>query len=207
VFDVYVGGIRAGVVSISGEERDGRYAAAGRLESVGLVGAFRKVQYEAEVRGRLSGRKFGPRTYSETYRNGRDTEEKEIDYRKGFPRVRPKDAIGGRLDPKEQDGTIDPLTAIWSVLRDVSEGDACRFSGDLYDGKRRSRVALGEPEQSGSGIACDGEYRRVAGYDDDDMEKPSFPFRVAYGPAGDGRWQVERIDMESILGRGAIVRR
>lgn len=205
-FDIHVGGIRAAVISIAGEERDGRYAAAGRLESVGLIGAFREVRYDVEVRGRLLGAEFRPRRYSETFRNGRSTGEKALVYRKGVPRVRPKEERG-RLDPEDQRGTVDPLTAIWGLLRDVTEAEACRFGGDLFDGKRRSRVTLGRPQRSGTRIVCAGEYARVAGYGEDEMENPRFPFRVTYRPSGDGRWQVERIDMESIFGRGAIVRR
>ena len=205
-FDIYLGGIRAGAVSIAGEERDGRYAAAGRLDSVGLIGAFRKVRYDAKVRGRVSGSEFAPRRYSETFRNGRETGEKALVYRDGVPRVRPKEERG-RLDPKEQNETVDPLTAIWGILRDVPEAEACRFRGDIFDGKRRSRATLGPPRRSEARIVCDGEYVRVAGYDEDEMQDPLFPFRLTYGPAGDGRWQVERVDMDSIFGRGAMVRR
>lgn len=204
-FDIYVHGVRAGVVLIAGEERDGRYAAAGRLESVGIIGAFKNVRYDAEVKGRASGLDFRPRRYSETHREGDETDERSIVFRKGVPRVRPEE--DGRIDPEDQGGTIDPLTAIWGLLRDVPEAEACRFSGDLFDGKKRSRVVLGRPTRGENGIVCAGEYSRVAGYDDDDMQNPRFPFRMTYVPAGDGRWQVQRIDMESILGRGAIVRR
>ena len=205
-FDIYVGGIRAAAISIAGEERGGRYAAAGRLESVGLIGAFRKVRYEAEVHGLVAGAEFGPERYFEIFRNGRETREKALVYRDGVPRVTPEEEKG-RLDPEDQAGTIDPLTAIWGILRDVTEAEACRFRGHLFDGKRRSRVALGTPRRGEGRIVCDGEYARVAGHDEDEMQNPRFPFRVSYRPSGDGRWQVERIDMESIFGRGAIIRR
>lgn len=205
-FDIHVGGIRAGVLSISGEERDGQYAAAGRLQSVGVIGAFRNVQYDAEVRGRVKEAELRPKRYSETYRSGSDSDEKAIVYRNDVPRVRPKDERG-RLDPKKQTDTVDPMTAIWGVLRDVGEGEACRFGGDLYDGKRRSRVVLKEPQRSQAAIVCAGEYRRVDGYDDEDMKNPSFPFRLTYQPAGDGLWKVARIEMDTIIGRGTMIRR
>lgn len=205
-FDIYIGGLRAGILAIAGEERAGQYAAAGRLESVGLIGAIRKARYDAEVRGRVSGSEFGPSRYSETFTNGRRTNEKALVYKGGVPRVTPADERG-RLDPGEQAGTIDPLTSLWGVLRNVPESGACRFRGDLFDGKRRASVALEPPRRDGERIVCRGVYTRVAGYDDDEMEKPRFPFRLTYGPAEDGRWRVERVDMESIFGRGAMVRR
>jgi hypothetical protein len=209
-FDIYVGGIRAGVVSVAGEERGGRYAVAGVLESVGVVGAFRHVKYDANARGRVAGSDFSPERYSETFQNGRDVDRKTMTYRRGVPTVAVEgghDRDAHDLDPATQRGTIDPLTGIWGVLRDVPDAQACRFSGNLFDGARRARVVLAQPRRSAGSLTCAGEYRRVAGYDADDMAHPSYPFRLTYGPAGNGRWQVERIDMDTIFGRGAMIRR
>ncbi len=208
-FDIYVSGLRAGVISVSGEERGGRYAAAGRLEAVGVVGAFRKVRYDAEVRGGVSGVDFRPERYAETFLNRGEREQKSIAYRGGVPRLTSdEDRDTEDLDPATQGGTVDPLTGIWGLLRDVSGDQACRFRADLFDGARRSRLALGAPRRSADRISCDGEYRRIAGYDAETLaEKARFPFRVTYRPAGGGRWQVERIDMDTIFGRGAMVRR
>jgi hypothetical protein len=208
-FDIYVSGIRAGMVSISGEERGGRYAAAGRLESVGVIGTFRKVRYDAEVQGRVAGAEFGPQSYAETFRSGDETDRKSITYRRGVPSVEgDDDRDADDLDPSTQGGTIDPLTAIWGILRDVPTGQACRFSAAMFDGARRSSIVLGSPRRASGRITCSGEYRRVAGYSAEDMAKrPRFPFRLTYREAGGGRWQVERIDMDTIFGRGSMVRR
>ena len=210
-FDLYVSGIRAGTISVAGSEAAGRYAVAGQLESVGIVGAFRRVRYDAEVRGRVSGTRFTPRSYSETFRNGRRATAKGLDYAGGVPRL----SVGPDyrrddedLDPATQGGTVDPLTAIWGVLRDVREGEACGFGAEMFDGARRSRIALGQPRRSGDAITCAGEYRRVAGYEPEELaEKARYPFRLTYRPAGDGGWQVERVEMDTIFGRGAMVRR
>ena len=208
-FDIYVSGIRSGVISVAGEERGGRYATAGRLESVGVVGAFRRVRYDAEVRGRVSGVDFRPERYSETFLNRGERDRKSIAYRGGVPRVTADDERDDDdLDPATQGGTIDPLTAIWGLLRDVRLDQACRFAADLFDGARRSRVSLGTPVRSAERITCDGEYRRIAGYDPETLaEKARFPFRVTYRPVGGGTWQVERIDMDTIFGRGVLIRR
>lgn len=207
-FDVYVGGIKAATLAVAGEERDGRYAVAGVMESAGVVGAFRHVRYDASARGQVAGGDLGPRRYSETLRNGGRTVEKSMTWRGGVPLLRG----GGKrddddLDPAAQVGTVDPLSAIWGVLRDVPEQRACGFSADIFDGARRARVRLGAPERRGREIVCGGEYRRIAGYDDEELADPSFPFRLTYRQGGDGRWQVARIDMKTILGPGAMVRR
>lgn len=205
-FDIHVSGIRAGVISIAGEERGGRYAVAGRLESAGVVGAFRNVRYDAKASGAVSGVKLAPGRYEESFRNGDRRKGKAITYRGGVPAVTGEDRDEDDLDPATQGGTVDPLSALWGLLRDVPEGKACRFSAAIFDGARRSRVTMGAPQRAGDRITCAGEYRRVAGYSDRDMRDPDFPFTVTYRQDGTA-WEVARIDMETILGRGTMTRR
>ena len=208
-FDIYVSGIRAGVIAVAGEERGGRYAVAGRLESAGVVGALRRVRYDAEVRGRVAGTDFNPERYAETFRNGRERSRKTMTYERGTPAVRTDDDPDeDDLDPATQGGTVDPLTAIWGVLRDTPEAQACGFRTAIFDGARRSEVVLAPQRRSAGEIVCAGRYRRVAGYSKEDMaERARFPFRLTYGPAGNGRWQVERIEMQTIFGGSTMIRR
>lgn len=205
-FDVRIGGLRAGTLAIAGEENATRYAVAARMRSAGLVGALRTVRYDGTVRGRIAEGTPRPARYEESFRRGGDASAKALTYRGGVPRLTGDD--GGDLDPASQGGTVDPLTAIWGLLRDVPTADACRFATPIFDGERRSRVALGPLRRDGGRIVCDGEYRRVAGYSDKDMARRTrFAFRLTYRPAGPDRWAVERLDMDTTLGRGTLIRR
>ena len=211
-FDVYVRGIKGGVLAFSGEQRDGRYATSGRLESAGLVGLIRDVRYDAAARGRVAGGRYVPQSYREDTDTGRRQSSAVMTYRNGVPQVKeyspPRDPDEEDLDPRGQGGTIDPMTALWGLLRDVPEAEVCRFSANLFDGARRTRISLGNPRRQDGRIACAGEYRRVAGYTPEDMaEKTVFPFQATYGPAGGGRWHVERIETETLFGRATLVRR
>lgn len=59
VFDVELKGIRAGRLAINGVSDGARYSANGVLETTGLVGAIRKIRYEAAVYG-AEGSRFTP---------------------------------------------------------------------------------------------------------------------------------------------------
>lgn len=208
-FDINVRGLRVASLSLAGEERGGQYAAAGKIQSRGVVGAFRHVRYDGQVRGRIAGTRLAPQTYAETFESGQRTTAKSMTYRGGVPSLKTDGKRDKRdLSPATQGGTVDPLSAVWGALRDVTEGQACAFSATIFDGARRSRVAFGAPQRSGDTIRCAGEYRRLAGYSDKAMaERASFPFRMTYRRGADDIWRVERIEMESILGPGTMVRR
>ncbi len=212
VFDFSVRGLRAGTLTFSGAAEGGSYAVTGRLESAGLVGLLRKVRYDGQVEGRVKGKRFTPARYVERADTGKRQSEAVMEYRGGVPQVKvynpPRPPGDGGLDPARQAGTVDPLTAMFAALRDVPAGQECNLALQLFDGKRRSQVSLGAPRPSGEGIACPGEYRRLAGFPAEDMaERARFPFSVFLVPQADGRMRVSEVTLESIYGNARLKRR
>lgn len=212
VFDLSIRGIRAGTLSFTGQSAEGRYAVSGRLESAGLVGLVRQVRYDGQAEGSLQQGRFTPQRYSEQADTGRRQSESVMEYRRGVPQVKvynpPRELGSDGLDPATQGGTVDPLTALFATLRDVAPGEECNRSLTMFDGKRRSQLVLGGPAAVEGGIACPGEYRRLAGFSADDMaEKTRFPFTLRLGPAPSGLMQVEEVTMESIYGNARLKRR
>ena len=173
VFDLSIRGIRAGTLSFSGQATDGRYAVSGRLESAGLVSLVRQVRYDGQAEGRLQQGRFTPARYREQADTGKRQSESVMEYRRGIPQVKvynpPRDLGSDGIDPATQGGTVDPLTALFATLRDVAPGEACNRTLTMFDGKRRSELVLGAPAAVEAGIACPGEYRRLAGFSADDM--------------------------------------
>jgi hypothetical protein len=111
------------------------------------------------------------------------------------------------VDPATQGGTLDPMTALFALLRDVPRADVCRLDVPVFDGRRVSRVSTRGPKTEGDRIVCDGEYRRVEGFSERQMrEKARFPFSITYAPAGD-RYRVERIAIDTLYGRATLDRR
>jgi hypothetical protein len=212
VFDLSIRGIRAGTLSFSGEATAGRYAVSGRLESAGLVGMVRQVRYDGQAEGSLQQGRFTPVRYREQADTGRRQSESVMEYRRGVPQVKiynpPRDLGSDGLDPATQGGTVDPLTALFATLRDVAPGEECNRTLTMFDGKRRSQLALGAPAAVEGGVSCPGEYRRLAGFSADDMaEKTRFPFTLRLVPGASGLMQVQEVTMESIYGNARLKRR
>lgn len=212
-FDVILHGIKAGELRIDGQIEGARYAAQGVMETTGLAAALRKIRYTATTQGAMRETRFTPARYTETAERGNGTRRDfEIRYRAGTPvsvaSNPPRTPKDRDVDPAKQGGTIDPLTALYAVLRDVAPDQACRLDVKMFDGARRSQVQLSAPRPKGKGVTCAGEYRRLEGFSAREMaEKSRFPFTLTYAPTEDGRLRVVEISTETILGKGHLKRR
>ena len=212
IFDISIHGVSAATLSLGGAIRGNGYAVNGVLKSSGILGMLKKIRYDAQVAGRFARGGFTPYRYAEKADTGKRQSEALMAYRRGVPQVKsynpPRPRRPGDIDPATQGGTIDPLTALYAVLRDVPQTEACRLRVFLFDGRRRSQVVLAAPKARGDGIVCDGEYRRLEGFTAEDMaEKSRFPFTLSYGPAGSGLLRVTEISMDTLYGKGRMIRR
>lgn len=213
VFDLTIRGIEAATLSFTGKVEGTRYAVSGRLQSAGLVGMLRTIRYEGSSRGSVRNGRFTPSQYVEKADTGRRKSVAEMRYSRGVPQIKsydpPREADQGGLDPATQGGTVDPLTAMFAVLRDVPQGGECNLSLTLFDGERRSQVQLGAPVPGkDGGLTCPGEYRRLEGFSDRDMaEKTRFPFTLALSAPEGGMRQTTEVRMETLFGRAVMTRR
>ncbi len=211
-FEFSIRGLRAGILSFAGSADARSYAVKGRLTSAGLFGAVRHVSYDAEARGRIRGGRFVPERYAEAASTGERTSSAAMDYRSGVPQVKahipPQPPSPNDVDPATQGGTVDPLTALYALLRDVPAAEVCTLDLAMFDGARASRIALGAPKPRTDGaVDCAGEYRRVAGFSAREMaEKQRFPFTVTYRPIVGGAMRVTEIATDTLYGRGRLVR-
>ena len=211
-FDIYLRGIRAAQLTYSTVEDGGRYSAAAKMQSSGIVGFVRTVTYEATAQGSVRGSTFVPSIYSEKRNNDGRVRTVRMRYRRGVPQgremtparpPRPDD-----LDPAAQGGTWDVMTAIFAVFRSTPRAEVCNLNQLLFDGRRVARISMSGPRESNGAISCAATYSRVAGYPASEMaERTDFPFTLTYTPAGNGEWRVTEVKMESIYGSGRMVRR
>lgn len=212
VFDLVLKGINAGTLSVSGASNGSSYAAAGVLKTGGLVALVKKVRYDAHSSGTIRGGAFVPVRYKEDADTGKRQSQSVMDYIGGVPQLKkyspPRKPRKQDVDPATQGGTVDPLTALYAALRDVPADQACDLQLTMFDGKRRSQVMLGEPQKSGDGLTCAGEYRRLDGFSEKEMaEKVRFPFTMTLAPVGDGVMRVMEVSMDTLYGKGALKRR
>jgi hypothetical protein len=212
VFDISIRGITAATLQFGGSIKGRSYAAAGVLKSSGILGILKRIRYDASVAGSVAKGRFTPARYVEKADTGKRQSEAVMAYRAGVPQVKsynpPRPAGQDGIDPATQGGTVDPLTALYAALRDVPVAEACTLKVFLFDGRRRSQVVLTAPKAEGETITCRGEYRRLEGFSPDDMaEKSRFPFTLTYVPAGDGMVHVGEISMDTLYGKGRMIRR
>ncbi len=212
VFDISIRGVSAATLSISGAVNGKSYAASGVLKSSGILGMLKRIRYDASVSGTLTKGRFTPARYVEKANTGKRQSEAVMAYRRGVPQVKsympPRPPAKGDIDPATQGGTVDPLTALYAVLRDVPMAEACNLKVFLFDGRRRSQVVLRAPKAEGGTVTCKGEYRRLEGFSAKDMaEKSRFPFGLTYSSAGDGMVRVTEISLDTLYGKGRMIRR
>lgn len=213
VFDLSIRGIEAAVLSFSGTADGNRYSVAGQLQSAGLVGMLKSMKYEGSSQGSVRGGKFTPSQYVEKADTGRRKSVGEMRYSRGVPQIKsydpPREAGEVGIDPATQGGTVDPLTAMFAVLRDTPEGQECNLALTLFDGERRSQVKLGAPEAAkDSALTCPGEYRRLEGFSAEDMaEKTRFPFTLTLSAPEGGVRRATEVRMDTLFGRAVMTRR
>lgn len=212
LFDISIRGFSAATLSIGAAQTGQNYEASGFLKSSGALGFLKKIRYDAAVSGTLANGRFVPVRYKEKADTGKRQSEAAMAYKGGVPQVKayspPRPPQTGDIDPASQGGTVDPLTALYAVLRDVPQAEACKLKIFLFDGRRRSQLVLTSPQTTGEQIICRGEYRRLEGFSDKDMaEKTRFPFTLTYKPAGPGMVHVREISMDTLYGKGRMIRR
>jgi hypothetical protein len=212
VFDVVFLGIVAGRATWRAIEGPRAYAVSALLQSTGLLRVIADIRYVAEVTGTKSGERLLPRRYREEANTGQRKQAAVMVFRNGVPVVEsvspPQEPGPNDLDPSKERGVVDPLTALYKVLRDVPEAKACSARAVIFDGRRRSQVALSNPQRDGDRVHCAGEYRRLAGFSDFEMtERQRFPFRLSYAPDGNGGLRVVEVTIDTVYGPARLVRR
>jgi len=211
-FDVVIRGLNAATLGFSAVEEDNRYVVSGLLKSAGLAAMVRKISYEATARGSVTGTRYTPSSYVEKADTGKKKSTSTITYSRGVPNAvqytPPREGRDKDIDPATQGGTVDTLTALYAILRDVDAGGECKANMKMYDGRYVSSITISNPVKRGDAVTCSGQYKRIAGFKPDEMaERITFPFTLTYQPAGNGRMRVSEVVMESIYGKASMKRR
>jgi hypothetical protein len=211
VYRLTFGGIRAGTITLETGTSEGRYAVSGEVEGGGLVGALFSFGFRGTAEGRvLPDGRLRPDSYAGVHKSNDRVRHTSMTFGDDAPatvevtparRRRPFD-----IDPVEQTGTVDPVTAAAIVLGPAPVDFACNRVVDIYDGQRRSRIRLAPPEKSGARWRCAGIYSRVAGYPAEELsERTDFPFALSLAEA-DGVLHVLGFGARSIYGPARAVR-
>jgi hypothetical protein len=208
LFDVHLIGAKIGEISIAGRQSNGQYAARSRFKTTGVVSALKRMHGDVSVNGRVAANWHTPGQYSEVIDDGRRSTNVTVRFGGGVPKLvsGDPDSRAAPADPGRLDGALDPLTALFLILKDQPSSGLCTFRRDIYDGHRHARLSLGNRKPGAESVACSGEYRRIAGYSASDKKEGRVPFRVLY-KATAGIMRATRVDIQTKYGKAVLLRR
>lgn len=212
IYDLYLGGIRAGELTMDAQVAGDNYRAQSRLRTAGIVGMVYKASFEAEAEGALSASGPKPLRFAAASRTKKKSQFVEMFYGADAPReIRAEPAFVPKpweVDPTEQSGAFDPITAAIWALAPRPKDRICNTSVEVFDGRRRYAVDLGKPKIEGKRIRCPAVYRRLAGFKPKMMKKQAkFPFAIWYELRPDGLAHVVRAAGETTFGVAAVLLR
>ncbi len=212
IYDLYLGGIRAGELSIDADYTAEGYSAQSVLRTAGIVGFVYRASFEAVAEGRLTDAGLAPDRFAADSRMKSKTQSVEMIYGDGAPQQVNADPAfipkPWQVDPAEQKGALDPITAALMALAPASTDKLCNQSVPVFDGRRRYAIDLGAPVVEHGRIKCPAVYRRIAGFKPKMMAKnPQFPFSIWFEERDDGLAHVVRAAGESMFGLAVVLLR
>ena len=211
-YDLTIRGFKVAELEVAAQETRRNYSVAGTINNTGLTRIVRKLNYSGTTRGTIKNRRLVPQTYSEQANTAGYDTAVSIGFQNGTPtqvnyvsnRGREPDAP----DPATLNGAVDPLTAIYGVLRDTPAQHACDYDVTIYDGGRESRLIL-QPNGRADGLpTCKGRYIRVRGYTADEVARhKQFDLLMWNRDLGDGMLAADTVEFDTIYGKARVVRR
>ena len=184
-------GATLATITMAGQTSGSAYSVRAELSTRGIVSALSNTSYRGDASGRISSGRFRPARYDETVVEGSDRKVGALVWRAGLPQPEgymAEERQDDALPISGQGDTVDPLTAIFMVLRDQSPEEVCPpLRQFVFDGERRSVVELTRTSETADTITCAGQFRRVAGYPKDEYDKRRkvFPLELTYTRSGD----------------------
>ena len=180
-YDLYVGGISLGKVSMSARFQGGDYKAISTLETKGIVNAFWQAKIEASANGLVSDGRVQPALY-DSFSQNRSAPRRHATLT--FGPEGPKSLLS---DPPYEDNrypvsdgqrkrTLDPLSAVVFLTSNarLAPEKPCDATAPVFDGRRRYDVAFSFVKKidvrmdnglySGPALVCAIHYNQIAGY-------------------------------------------
>jgi hypothetical protein len=212
VWDISLLGLRAATFAFDATASGPAYQVEGRMKASGGAALVKRLRFEGRAEGRLAKGLPAPARYRESVDTGTRQSDATLVWQGGVPAIESyasdQPADPAAPDPATQKGTVDPLTAAWTILRDTTPERACAVALQVFDGRRRTAVRLSDPQPAGDGIACKGEYRRLAGFTEKELAQGDrFPFTLTFAPTPEGRLRAVEARGKSALGTVVLRRR
>ncbi|MCQ0093652.1 DUF3108 domain-containing protein [Roseovarius sp. M141] len=211
-YDVRLLGLPVGQLRLAAREDGAAYAVSSTFATTGLARIV-DASFRLSAQGRITAGGLAPSRYDEQIDTGDRRSTAQLSYASGVPRI-----TGGTvaakvaedpdaLDPRAQKGSVDPLTALYGVLRGRPAKGICRYSVIVFDGARRAALVMSGRRDAGDLVTCTGAYTRLAGFSASEMKRQSvYSFSITYAPAG-GVMQPQSLSVRSGYGTAELTRK
>lgn len=209
---LYAIGIKAGTISINATENGQYYAVNGRVTPSALLKVIKEIGFTGSASGKVDNGIYQSKKYAGHLNTGNRQSIVKMHWKGRIPFVdnyqperarRPYDIV-----PSKQIGTKDLLTAGYATFKSRSIDKLCNTTHDMFDGRRRSKITLGKPVVKGSIATCTGNYKRIAGFSPNDMQKRvNFPFTIHYVQQNDGTYRFNDFSADATFGKIRAIRK
>ena len=217
-FNVTISGFPVGRVSYEGTVEGNEYKVQGFMGSTGFFGLFIGTRYSGAAIGDLRGDTPSPEVFRGRFEQRRQFAQVDIRYNDGLPisveRTPAREAQSYDASPSDARNHMDPISALYFLLRDRSDNELCTQDFGVFEGSRTARVKLSRATVDSSGnplvdrVICNGMYKRVAGFRDEELAaRREFPFTITYLPTADGRHSASEFLAVTEFGLAKAVRR
>lgn len=206
-FAISIAGLPAGELTLSGGRNGATYEAGSTIRATGLLGALSRIRYEGVTTGQVArDGSLVPVRHKAQARSARSERTTEILFENGDPaRVTVEPPRSRTIDPAEQAGSLDPVSAAFALLLEPDPETLCNSRVHLFDGSRRSRLEVGRAEKQNGALVCNGLYVRLSG-DAHAVDQSEWGFRLFFQAKGEGV-ELQRIEAQTRFGLAVASRR
>lgn len=195
-YRVTIAGFPVGTAQYDAKFNGSRYEIEGFMGSTGFFGAFLASRYSGAVIGSRNGSSLAPKRFRGRFEQSRKFAEVDVVYSGGRPTEvtrRPnRPRLPHEVNPAKVGAALDPISALYYLLRDVPKSTVCSQDFRVFEGARTSRLRLQLAESNEATIVCNGEYRRLKGFTKDQMsDRVTFPFQLTYVQTESGAYEVQ----------------
>lgn len=211
-YRVSIAGFPVGTAQYDAKFNGSNYEIEGFMGSTGFFGAFLASRYSGAVVGSRSGDTLVPRRFRGRFEQSRKFAEVDVVYSGGRPTEvtrRPnRPRLPHEVNPSTVRSALDPISALYYLLRDVPKASVCTQNFRVFEGARTSRLRLQPGGSEGEMIVCNGEYRRLEGFTETQMaDRVTFPFQLTYVPTASGDYEVQEFLATTFWGVAKAVKR
>lgn len=217
-YDVSLSGFPVGRVTYEYWQQGSDYQVQAFMGSSGFFGAFISTKYSGASVGKWRRGVPQPSAFRGRFQQGRKFADVDVRYSGNRPtkveRFPEADPPPQAVLPKDVRDALDPISALYFMMRDRKAGALCRQDITIYEGGHTARVVTQESEPPSDETetavkSCNGLYIRTGGFTEAELEEfPQFAFRMEYVPLSDGEtYRLARFVTDTEFGTARAVLR